>query len=310
MGNKLAVSDAVRSRLDDLTKALVDACGDKLVGLVVHGSAVRGGWRDGASDVDLVCVLADDSEPLLEAIGPALELARFSARIETMILHRDEIERSADCFPLLYSDIARASTTLAGKNPFEGMVVPDHHKRLRIEQELREIRIRMRRVATDRAPARARTGRGVDTMFAGAIERKIKQARGALWALLERRGDKVDDALDAVLAAACKAFSVDVKALQRVREEPERAFTALAKLLDAALHEIDHEESASRPPPEAKPEASTAKGDAKAAKEEHKAAAAPDDEAAEEKAAKGGDDEPKDADAAADARGAEEDDKP
>jgi predicted nucleotidyltransferase len=241
MPDKLVVSDSVKSRLDALTRSLVQTCGDNLVALLVHGSAVRGGWREGTSDVDLVCVLADDSQPALAAIGPALELARYSARIETMILRRDEIERSADCFPLLYSDIARASATLAGTNPFTGLVVPDHHKRLRIEQELREIRIRMRRLATDRSPVQPRGGASGASAFAGAVERKIKQARGALWALLARRGEVVDDALDAVVAAACKRFAIDGAPLGRVREAPDPAYATLGKLLDAALAEVDRE---------------------------------------------------------------------
>ncbi|HEU4731252.1 MAG TPA: nucleotidyltransferase domain-containing protein [Kofleriaceae bacterium] len=238
--DKLAVSPSVQTKLDALTRSLVEICGDNLVALLAHGSAVRGGWREGASDVDLVCVLADDSQPVLAAIGPALELARYSARIETMILRRDEIERSADCFPLLYSDIARASATLAGTNPFTGLVVPDHHKRLRIEQELREIRIRMRRLATDRAPARSGSGAG-DPGFAGAVERKLKQARGALWALLARRGEVVDDALEVVVAAACKRFAIDGAPLGRIREAADQAYTTLGELLDAALAEIDRD---------------------------------------------------------------------
>src|SRR5262249_34743769 len=189
---------------------------------------------------DLVCVLADDAHGVLAAIGPALELARFSARIETMILRRDEIERSADCFPLLYSDIARTGVTLVGKNPFAGLAIADHHIRLRIEQELREIRIRMRRVATDRVPSRH--GPGSKVAFAGGVERKLKQARGALRALLARAGDDPGDALDAVLAAAGQRFAIDSAPLRRVREEPEQAYTALGKLLDAALTEIDRED--------------------------------------------------------------------
>lgn len=239
---ELAISPSVRTKLDELTRSLVATCGDNLIALLVHGSAVRGGWREEASDVDLVCVLADDPEPLLAAIGPALELARYSARIETMILRRDEIERSADCFPLLYSDIARTSATLAGTNPFTGLVIPDHHKRLRIEQELREIRIRMRRIATDRSPARSQPASRSDLAFAGAVERKLKQARGPLAALLGRRGEDVGDMLDAVLAAACKLFSIDPAPLGRVREDPVQAYTTFGKLLDAALAEIDRED--------------------------------------------------------------------
>jgi predicted nucleotidyltransferase len=225
-----SLSPAVRTRLDDLKSSLEKTCGKNLVALVVHGSAVRGGWREATSDVDLICVLEDDSEAVLAAIGPALDLARYSARIETMILTRAEIPRSADCFPLLYGDIAGTSVTLVGTNPFTGLAVSDEHKRLRIEQELREVRIRMRRVATDLSGA---------ANFGGAIERKLKQARGPLWALLALRGEKVDDNLFTVLDAAGKAYGLDVGPLRRVREESTTAYAALAKLLDAALAEVD-----------------------------------------------------------------------
>lgn len=225
-----SLSPAVHKRLDDLKASLERTCGKDLVALVVHGSAVRGGWREATSDVDLICVLEHDSEELLAAIGPALELARFSARIEAMILTRAEIPASADCFPLLYGDVARTSITLFGKNPFTGLHISEEHIRLRIEQELREVRIRMRRVATDMAR---------DASFGGAIERKLKQVRGPLWSLLALRGHTVDDHLDPVLQASAKAYGIDAGPLRRPREEPVAAFTALAKLLDAALAQVD-----------------------------------------------------------------------
>ena len=225
-----SLTPAIKTRLDELTATLDRVCGKNLVGLVVHGSAVRGGWCEETSDVDLIVVLDDDSEAMLASIGPALEFARFSARIESMILTKDEIERSADCFPLLYGDVARTSVTIAGTNPFNGLTISDEHRRLRIEQELREIRIRMRRVATDMAGA---------ANFGGAIERKVKQLRGPLWALLELRDESVDEHLDPVLEGAGKAYGIDIAPLRRTHEEPDAAFTTLAKLLDVALHDVD-----------------------------------------------------------------------
>jgi len=229
-----ALTPAVKARLDDLAKSLVELCGKNLVALLVHGSAVRGGWREDISDVDLILVLEDDAEAALEKIGPALELARYGARIETMILVASEIERSADCFPLFYADIARASVTLAGTSPFEQLVVPDHHKRVRIEQELREIRIRMRRVVTDMAGHRN---------FGGALDRKIKQARTPLFALLALRGTPTDDTLEAILRDAGKAYAIDPAPLRRAHEDPKLAFQTLARLLDAALADVDARET-------------------------------------------------------------------
>lgn len=229
------LNEAVQMKLDELTQALERTLGKNLVGIVVHGSAVRGGWRPGASDVDLVIILGAATQEALESIGPALELARFSARIEAMLVTADEIPRSADCFPLLYSDLARTSVTISGTNPFKSLTVPDHHKRLRIEQELRELRIRMRRIVTDNAGHNS---------YAGAVERKLKQARDPLWSLLQLRRETCDDTLDAVLTGCAKAYAMDLAPLRRIREQPKAAFDALGTLLDKALHDVDSREGA------------------------------------------------------------------
>ncbi|MFN0249288.1 MAG: nucleotidyltransferase domain-containing protein [Kofleriaceae bacterium] len=228
-----ALSSDVTRRLDDLQGALVEICGSNLVALVVHGSAVRGGWREGVSDVDVIIVLNSDEESLLEKLGPVLELARFSARIEAMILVASEIPRSADCFPLFYGDVARASVTLVGQSPFAQLTIHDHHKRVRIEQELREIRIRMRRVVADTAGHKN---------FGGALERKIKQARVPLYELLVLRGTPPADNLTAVLRDAGTAYAIDIAPLERAHIDPALAFQCLAKLLDAALADVDSRE--------------------------------------------------------------------
>jgi predicted nucleotidyltransferase len=235
--DKLAnVTPTVQGKLEELVQTLEAKLGKNLTGVVVHGSAVRGGWKQGSSDVDVVIVLDEATQASLESIGPALELARFSARIEAMILTASEIPRSADCFPLLYGDLARTSVTLSGTNPFKTLEVPDHHKRLRIEQELRELRIRMRRVATDNAG---------QTSYAGAVDRKLKQARDPLWSLLTLRGEKSDDSIEAVLAQCATIYSLDLAPLKRVREDAKGAFDTLGKLIDAALHDVDSREGAS-----------------------------------------------------------------
>src|SRR5262245_61853869 len=97
-----ALPKAVRDRLDELKDSLARARGDDLVGLVVFGSAGRGGYREGKGDVDVAVVLREAPRDKLEAIGNAVVLARNAARIEAMILTEAEIPRASDVFPLLY----------------------------------------------------------------------------------------------------------------------------------------------------------------------------------------------------------------
>jgi len=218
-------------KLEELRDALVGALGEELQSLVVYGSAVRGGFLEGRSDVDLLVVLRTDDRSLLETIGGALLLARTSARIESMILRGDELQRAADVFPLLYDDVRSRHVLLHGTDPFAGLEISDVHRRLRIEQELRDARIRLRLVLSE-APLLPR-------LLNGAVARKVKQLRSPLHALLRLRGRTVEDSVEAVMQEACSIYEVDAKALLRFDEAPEASYDALTRLLDAAITDVD-----------------------------------------------------------------------
>ncbi|WP_437534552.1 nucleotidyltransferase domain-containing protein [Sorangium sp. So ce726] len=221
----------VQARLVELKESLGRTLGDELSCLLVYGSAARGGYRDGQSDVDLMVVLKEASRQSLDAIANALQIARYAARIEAMILTEAEIPRAADVFPLLYDDIRRCHVLLSGRDPFSALVIDGKNRRLRVEQELREAQIRLRRAVVD--------GMGADDALKGAVSRKVKQIRGPLHALLGLHGIEGDDHLGAVLAGAGKLLGVDVAPLQRVHEAPGAAYAALAELLARAVDDVD-----------------------------------------------------------------------
>lgn len=178
-------------------------------------------------------VLRDDSREVLERIGHPLLLARYAARVEAIVLRADEVAHAADVFPLLYDEVARRrlGVALHGESPFVGLQISDKHRRLRIEQELREARIRLRRMVTD--------SDGSKPALAIAVERKLRQVRSPLRALLKLVQRRPRRLADAVLGAACSHFGVDGAALGRAQEDPAAAYTALTKLLAAAIEEAD-----------------------------------------------------------------------
>lgn len=159
---------------------LVRELGSTLTALVVHGSAARGTYTAGTSNLDVIVVLRAADPATLLAISNPLQVARSAARIEAMILVEDEIARAADAFPLLYVDVQRHHVLLAGRDPFAGLNVPFAHRRFRVEQELREVQIRMRRLVVD--------GIGNRPLLLSALARKTKQLRPALRALLRCGG--------------------------------------------------------------------------------------------------------------------------
>lgn len=226
----------IRSRLEELAHTLQVQLGPNLVSLLVFGSAARGGYDSGRSDVDLVLVVKDPRPEVLLTIANTLTVARTAMRFETVILQEDEIHRAADVFPLFYDDIRSCHLLLAGKDAFANLYISDVHRRVRIEQELREVQIRMRRVIVD--------SMGAPAALAGAIERKVKQIRSPMHALLNlRKTPAADDQLESVLTKAREVWNVDLKFLQQPRKDPTKALEAFNRLLTQMIDEVDRMEA-------------------------------------------------------------------
>lgn len=221
----------VQGRLEELSSSLQEIAAEDLASIVVHGSVARGDWVEGSSDVDVIIVLKKAERGTLERIGDALALARAGAQVEAMILVEREIARAADVFPLYYQDIRDQHYVLFGTDPFAGLVVESAHIRLRIEQELRDVSIRMRRAAADVRGDHARLG--------AMVARKVKQLRFPLRTLLRMLGEEVSDDLRVVIERASRRFQVDAGSLARAHDRPLQAYDELALLLDRAIGVVD-----------------------------------------------------------------------
>lgn len=221
----------VQGRLEELSTSLQEIAADALTSIILHGSVARGDWVEETSDVDVIVVLKKAERETLERIGDALALARGAARVEAMILVESEIARAADVFPLYYQDIRDQHYVLHGSDPFAGLVVESAHIRLRVEQELRDVSIRMRRAAADVRGDPARLGE--------MVSRKMKQLRFPLRTLLRMLGEEVSDDLRIVIEKASKRFQVDAGSLARAHDRPLQAYDELALLLDRAIAVVD-----------------------------------------------------------------------
>jgi predicted nucleotidyltransferase len=226
-----ALPAGVRRHLDDFTMELSLSLGDDLVGILLHGSVMRGEYRPGEGDVDVVVVVRRADLAQLDVIGHALQRARYAARIEAMIVTDREIEGASDVFPLLYDEIARRHVLLIGRDPLAGVVVHDTHRRLCIEQELREAQVVLRRAVTDAF--------GAPEAIGGAVARKLRQLRAPLSALLALKGVACAPDLASVLAKVGAAYEVDVTPLRAPREAPAEALAALVALLTRAIDDVD-----------------------------------------------------------------------
>ncbi len=218
-----------RARVEQLSSSVQRLMGDELVAIILFGSAVRGGLSL-HSNINVIVVLRSDRAELLRHLHDAFDLARASARIETRVMVDSEIPRAADVFPIFYDDVRACHAVLFGHDPFANLVIHDEHRRLRVEQELREARQRLRRHIIDYA--------NDPQALRNTIRSLVKQVREPLASLLRLHGLTQKDDLVTVLDVVGKHFKVDT--LPVTGDVPAAvAADAIAAVLDAAIADVD-----------------------------------------------------------------------
>jgi predicted nucleotidyltransferase len=208
--NGLKAPPAVIAALEQLREELIEAAGDNLAGLSLYGGLARGRFRPGRSDINVAVVLRDTSAAALDRIAPALRKAWQKHRVEPFVLRAEELPQLADVFPTKLLDIQARHIVLAGEDLFHGLTVSREHIRLRVEQELRNLELRLRRrylaTADDLASQAA--------ILAGAVRPLALQ----LGWLLQLAGKPVpqEDRTEAIYRAAADHFQLDATTLTEV----------------------------------------------------------------------------------------------
>jgi hypothetical protein len=125
---------------EKLAKELENALGEELVSIAEYGPSSS---EDGQVPSILV-VLAAVSSDNLALMRKPIENAHKNDAVGIMTLTENELKRSADVFPIKFRAISQNGKTLHGKNLISDMEIVDSHLRLRCEQELKNLSLRLR----------------------------------------------------------------------------------------------------------------------------------------------------------------------
>ncbi len=210
-------SESIVKRIEAFASDLVTAAGDNLASLAVFGGIARGRYRPERSDVNVLVVLERAGTPELRAIGPALQAAWRSIRVEPMILTASHVAATARVFPTKFLDIKESHVRLAGRDVLSALDVPRERIIWRVEQELRNMAIRLRR--------RLAVAGGDSVVMARDHDAAARPLAIELSWLLRMRGDAVpaEDRTAAIFRAAAGIPGVDVAALDELaalRQDP------------------------------------------------------------------------------------------
>jgi predicted nucleotidyltransferase len=111
---------------------------------VLYGSAARGDFVPGRSDINLMLVLDELTPATLRSLGRAFTGWRKQITEPPLVLSRAEWSRASDAFPIEITDMRLFYQVLRGADPLEGVQVDRADLRKALEREFRGKLLRLR----------------------------------------------------------------------------------------------------------------------------------------------------------------------
>ena len=122
--------------VEQFTTDLGRALGDRLVSLLLYGSAARGVNVDGRSDLNTLLICDAVDEDLFARLEVPVRAWVRAGQPAPLILTEVEWRAATDAFPIEYEDMRDAHKLLAGRDPWAGISVQREHVRRQLEHEV------------------------------------------------------------------------------------------------------------------------------------------------------------------------------
>jgi hypothetical protein len=133
--------------VEQLVEKLQKAYGDRLVSVVLYGSAAAGDRQEKFSDYNVLCVLSAVTPRELSDSEAIFRWWRELGSPSPLLLSEQELAASADSFVIEFNDMKRLHQLLAGKDVISTLRVAGRFYRAQVEHDLRAKLLRLRQKA-------------------------------------------------------------------------------------------------------------------------------------------------------------------
>jgi hypothetical protein len=136
--------EETQKRLQAYTKDVKAAFGDRLEGLLIYGSAVRGEYLQGRSNLNLLLLVSRYDSSTLKLYEPIHKRWTKEQVVTPLFLTDQELKFSSALFPLEFLEIQEHHRVLGGRDPFVGFHVDTRRLRDAVVQGLAGNVLRLR----------------------------------------------------------------------------------------------------------------------------------------------------------------------
>jgi predicted nucleotidyltransferase len=161
------------AKLTELVKRLKEFAASNLECVILFGSAARGDFREGHSDLNVVCILRSLTVEELGRLAGVVKWWCVEQREPApLFFTHEELRQAADVFAIEILDMKQGRRVLYGEDVVAGIEVPLNLHRLQIEHDLRTLLLKLRQHylrapgnASELAPVLRKSFSGVLTLL-------------------------------------------------------------------------------------------------------------------------------------------------
>lgn len=136
--------DDTQKLLQTYVKEVKGAFGEQLEGLLLYGSAVRGEFLPGRSNLNLLLLVSSYGSAVLKQYSALHRRWNKEQIVVPLFLTEEEVHMSAAVFPLEFLEIQEQHRVLSGRDPFIGFHVKTDQLREAVLQDLTSHVLRLR----------------------------------------------------------------------------------------------------------------------------------------------------------------------
>jgi len=224
--------DDTQRLLQSYTKEVKAAYGDRLEGLLIYGSAVRGEFLPGRSNLNMLLLFASYDAATLKAYASIHKKWSKEQIVVPIFLTEQELPGASSIFPLEFLEIQEHHRVLGGRDPFVGFHVKTNRLKDQVIQGLASHVLRLRQ----RFAEGGGTDDAVTVLLPLSVTSMIPLLRG-----LQRMLDRpVMTHSDAVIRDIADHFKLDLQGLRDALSLKRGQITPgpreILRLFDRYLH--------------------------------------------------------------------------
>jgi predicted nucleotidyltransferase len=136
---------STEAKLTDLVSRMKEFAGENLESMILYGSAARGDFKEGHSDLNVLCVLRSVAARELTRVTPVVHWwSKDHNEPAPLFFTAEELRQSADVFSIELLDMQKSRRVLYGPDVVAGVPVPMNLHRVQVEHDLRTLLLKLR----------------------------------------------------------------------------------------------------------------------------------------------------------------------